>query len=105
MVAYSSANHVIAWAMTDAQKRVSDIPPDVVRVTLFMTPSQWDRMSAWNISQSEKDEDTWLYMMHETDRAQAYEDALTSYRAGVDRAVAIYEPSVACSGITDHRQT
>lgn len=44
-------------------------------------------------------------MMHETDRAQAYEDALKSYRAGVDRALAIYEPGVACSEITDHRQT
>jgi hypothetical protein len=76
--------------MTDAQQHVAGSPQNVARVTLFMTPSQWDLMSAWNITHLERGEETWLYMMHETDGAQAYEDALKSYRAGIDRALAIY---------------
>jgi hypothetical protein len=38
---------------------------DVVKVTLYMTPLQWNILSAWNIGRMEQDVDTWLHLSHE----------------------------------------
>lgn len=46
----------------------TQIPEPIMKVTLYMTPSQWNSMSQWSAST----ESHWLCMMHETNKNAEY---------------------------------
>lgn len=44
----------------------------VYKITAYMTPSQWNRMSEWSATHykgSEHEQSPWLYMIHETNKS------------------------------------
>lgn len=51
---------------------------DVHKLTIFMTPAQWDALSAWsaNLKPTDADNKAWLYMLHETKKIDEYKKTM-----------------------------
>jgi hypothetical protein len=69
---------------------------DVVKVTLHMTPLQWNMLSAWNIEKMEQGVDTWLHMSSE--QGDEYNATIQEVKAAIARTVAHHTSS---SGVFD----
>jgi predicted nucleic acid-binding Zn ribbon protein len=64
------------------------IENDVYKITMYMTPSQWNNMSQWSIDATiaahksgNPRDGSWLYLSHETNSSDQYAIALQNMQS------------------------
>jgi hypothetical protein len=55
----------------DSDIEMSTAGESIYKVTLYMTPCQWNRLSAWSALHPE---DSWIMLLHESDARVDYEE-------------------------------
>ena len=54
----------------ERDKEMTTGSESIYKVTLYMTPCQWDRMSTWS---AQYVEDTWMMLIHKGEAQEDYE--------------------------------
>ena len=57
--------------LMDSDMEMSNTDEAIYKVTLFMTPCQWNRLSTWSALHPE---DSWIMLLHESDARVDYEE-------------------------------
>jgi hypothetical protein len=55
--------------------------PPVFKLTIYVTPTQWDRMSHWSATQLDQGDQNrpWLHLQHEVGKYQEYQQCLLQH--------------------------